>query len=179
MPASSDPLAATQGSVTSLCPYRMEGKAEYILPNKTKYIGEMKDGTFHGPGTLYFPSGSRYDAIWKNGLVVKVISWRGTGICRGESLRQEEPPHPQPRHPALLFLFPFSPPLDLPGLWNPLSLDPEGSLERPLMSLNSIMPLTSIVTLGPWLPLPRLLFIVYKLGTIIVTLSYCCCNKLL
>nr|XP_017528546.2 MORN repeat-containing protein 5 isoform X1 [Manis javanica] len=50
---------------------RMEGKAEYILPNKTKYIGEMKDGTFHGPGTLYFPSGSRYDAIWKNGLVVK------------------------------------------------------------------------------------------------------------
>ncbi|XP_038405391.1 MORN repeat-containing protein 5 isoform X5 [Canis lupus familiaris] len=50
---------------------RMEGEAEYILPTKTKYVGEMKDGMFHGQGTLYFPSGSRYDAIWEKGLVVK------------------------------------------------------------------------------------------------------------
>lgn len=74
MPASSDPPAAVQGSVISLCPYRMEGNAEYILPTETRYVGEMKDGVFHGQGTLYFPNGSRYDAIWENGLAVKVIS---------------------------------------------------------------------------------------------------------
>ncbi|KAM5258858.1 MORN repeat-containing protein 5 isoform 4-T4 [Hipposideros larvatus] len=51
---------------------RMEGHAEYILPTETRYVGEMKDGVFHGQGTLYFPSGSQYDAIWENGLVVKV-----------------------------------------------------------------------------------------------------------
>ncbi|XP_028341355.1 MORN repeat-containing protein 5, partial [Physeter macrocephalus] len=49
----------------------MEGEAEYILPTETKYVGEMRDGMFHGQGTLYFPSGSRYDAIWEKGLVVK------------------------------------------------------------------------------------------------------------
>ncbi|XP_014591505.1 MORN repeat-containing protein 5 isoform X3 [Equus asinus] len=51
---------------------RMEGKAEYILPTETRYVGEMKDGMFHGQGTLYFPSGSQFDAVWENGLVVKV-----------------------------------------------------------------------------------------------------------
>ncbi|XP_054377067.1 MORN repeat-containing protein 5 isoform X1 [Pongo abelii] len=70
-PASSDPAAVTQGSVTSLCLYRMEGKAKYILPTETIYVGEMKDGMFHGKGTLYFPSGSQYDAIWENGLAIK------------------------------------------------------------------------------------------------------------
>ncbi|XP_013009028.2 MORN repeat-containing protein 5 isoform X1 [Cavia porcellus] len=50
---------------------RMEGDAEYILPTETRYVGEMKDGMFHGKGTLYFPSGSRYDAIWEKGLAVK------------------------------------------------------------------------------------------------------------
>ncbi|XP_034784882.2 MORN repeat-containing protein 5 isoform X4 [Pan paniscus] len=51
---------------------RMEGKAKYILPTETIYVGEMKDGMFHGEGTLYFPSGSQYDAIWENGLAIKV-----------------------------------------------------------------------------------------------------------
>ncbi|KAF5923321.1 hypothetical protein HPG69_017828 [Diceros bicornis minor] len=55
----------------SLCSYRMEGEAEYILPTETRYVGEMKDGMFHGQGTLYFPNGSRYDAVWEKGLVVK------------------------------------------------------------------------------------------------------------
>ena len=55
----------------------MEGDAEYILPTETKYIGEMKDGMFHGQGTLYFPNGSRFDAVWEKGLVVKVIRWGG------------------------------------------------------------------------------------------------------
>ncbi|XP_063554321.1 MORN repeat-containing protein 5-like isoform X1 [Gorilla gorilla gorilla] len=49
----------------------MEGKAKYILPTETIYVGEMKDGMFHGEGTLYFPSGSQYNAIWENGLAIK------------------------------------------------------------------------------------------------------------
>ncbi|XP_013368751.1 PREDICTED: MORN repeat-containing protein 5 isoform X2 [Chinchilla lanigera] len=51
---------------------RMEGNAEYIMPTETRYVGEMKDGMFHGKGTLYFPSGSRYDAVWEKGLAVKL-----------------------------------------------------------------------------------------------------------
>ncbi|XP_040591603.1 MORN repeat-containing protein 5 isoform X2 [Mesocricetus auratus] len=50
---------------------RMEGNAEYILPTDTRYVGEMKDGMFHGEGTLFFPSGSRFDATWEKGLVTK------------------------------------------------------------------------------------------------------------
>ncbi|KAM7316906.1 hypothetical protein ACRRTK_024637 [Alexandromys fortis] len=50
---------------------RMEGDAEYILPTETRYVGDMKDGMFHGEGTLFFPSGSRFDATWEKGLVVK------------------------------------------------------------------------------------------------------------
>ncbi|XP_016836110.1 MORN repeat-containing protein 5 isoform X3 [Cricetulus griseus] len=50
---------------------RMEGSAEYILPTDTRYVGNMKDGMFHGEGTLFFPSGSRFDATWEKGLAVK------------------------------------------------------------------------------------------------------------
>lgn len=32
----------------------------------------MKDGVFHGKGTLFFPNGSRYDAEWEKGIAVKV-----------------------------------------------------------------------------------------------------------
>ncbi|EGV97367.1 MORN repeat-containing protein 5 [Cricetulus griseus] len=49
----------------------MEGSAEYILPTDTRYVGNMKDGMFHGEGTLFFPSGSRFDATWEKGLAVK------------------------------------------------------------------------------------------------------------
>ncbi|KAH0615612.1 hypothetical protein JD844_005066 [Phrynosoma platyrhinos] len=35
---------------------RLEGTGTYKLPTETKYVGEMKDGMFHGKGTLYFPS---------------------------------------------------------------------------------------------------------------------------
>ncbi|XP_032979436.1 MORN repeat-containing protein 5 isoform X1 [Rhinolophus ferrumequinum] len=70
---------------------RMEGNdVEYILPTETRYVGEMKDGMFHGQGTLYFPSGSRYEAIWEKGLVVKkaasslmyVHPWQRTDFLR-------------------------------------------------------------------------------------------------
>ena len=69
----------------------MEGPAEYILPTETRYVGEMKDGMFHGQGTLYFPSGSRYDAIWEKGLAIKVISLGG-GLQRGQPQIGGPPP---------------------------------------------------------------------------------------
>lgn len=70
----------------------MEGPAEYILPTETRYVGEMKDGMFHGQGTLYFPSGSRYDAIWEKGLAIKVISLGG-GLQRGQPQIGGPPPY--------------------------------------------------------------------------------------
>lgn len=73
-PAPSDPPIATWDSAMPPFAYRMEGKAEYILPTETRYIGDMKDGMFHGEGTLYFPNGSRFDATWDNGLAIKVNS---------------------------------------------------------------------------------------------------------
>uniref|UniRef100_A0A8D0G5H8 MORN repeat-containing protein 5 n=1 Tax=Sphenodon punctatus TaxID=8508 RepID=A0A8D0G5H8_SPHPU len=40
---------------------RLEGRGQYILPTETKYVGELKDGMFHGKGALHFPSGSKYE----------------------------------------------------------------------------------------------------------------------
>ncbi|XP_072840610.2 MORN repeat-containing protein 5 isoform X1 [Pogona vitticeps] len=49
----------------------LEGTGTYTLPTETKYVGEMKDGMFHGRGTLYFPSGSRYEGTWENGISIE------------------------------------------------------------------------------------------------------------
>ena len=32
----------------------------------------MKDGMFHGNGTLFFPNGSKYEAKWDNGIAIEV-----------------------------------------------------------------------------------------------------------
>ena len=53
---------------------RMEGKGKYNFPTDTRYEGDMKDGTFHGHGTLYFPNGSKYEATWENGIATDVSS---------------------------------------------------------------------------------------------------------
>ncbi|XP_069465753.1 MORN repeat-containing protein 5 isoform X2 [Ambystoma mexicanum] len=47
---------------------RMEGAGKYTLPTDTRYEGEMKDGMFHGQGTLHFPNGSKYAATWDCGI---------------------------------------------------------------------------------------------------------------
>lgn len=148
--ASSDTPAASHSLRISLCACRMEGVAEYILPTKTKYVGEMKDGMFHGQGTLYFPSGSRHDAIWEKGLVVKVISL-GRGGCRGQSLGQEEPPlqsTPTSSSGAHLLPFPCCPPTDLPGLWNLLLWIQKGPW-RGHDELESYCATNSLGDLGP------------------------------
>ena len=34
---------------------RMDGRGKFTMSNNNIYIGEFKDGQFHGKGTLYFP----------------------------------------------------------------------------------------------------------------------------
>ncbi|OON18350.1 MORN repeat protein [Opisthorchis viverrini] len=47
--------------------YRMEGQGTYTLSTGTRYVGGMKDGMFHGEGTLYYTGGSKFVANWVNG----------------------------------------------------------------------------------------------------------------
>ncbi|CAL8277906.1 unnamed protein product [Merluccius merluccius] len=47
---------------------RMEGNGEYTFPTETRYVGETKDGMFHGKGVMYFQNGSTYAATWEKGL---------------------------------------------------------------------------------------------------------------
>ncbi|XP_073770088.1 MORN repeat-containing protein 5 isoform X2 [Danio rerio] len=46
----------------------MEGTGEYTIPTHTRYVGEMKDGMFHGKGVLHFPNGSKYEGTWEKGI---------------------------------------------------------------------------------------------------------------
>ena len=39
-----------------------------ILPNGSKYLGELKDGKFHGQGKLIFAEGGYYQGQFRNGL---------------------------------------------------------------------------------------------------------------
>ena len=55
--------------------FRLEGIGVYTFPTGTGYEGELKDGMFHGTGTLFFKNGSRYEATWENGIVVEVMYW--------------------------------------------------------------------------------------------------------
>ncbi|XP_002167332.2 MORN repeat-containing protein 5 isoform X1 [Hydra vulgaris] len=52
---------------------RMDTKGIYQFPDSigTKYIGEFKDGMFHGDGTLHFPGDSKFVGTWKNGKCIK------------------------------------------------------------------------------------------------------------
>ena len=42
------------------------GKGTWVLPDKTKYVGEFKDGKFHGQGTYTYPDGSTYVGEYKD-----------------------------------------------------------------------------------------------------------------
>lgn len=53
---------------------RIDGKGEYTFPTETKYVGDTKDGMFHGKGVLHFPNGSKYEATWENGIAKQVRS---------------------------------------------------------------------------------------------------------
>lgn len=46
---------------------------EYTVPTHTRYVGEMKDGMFHGKGELHFPNGSKYEGTWEKGISKQVF----------------------------------------------------------------------------------------------------------
>jgi len=52
--------------------YRLEGNGIYVFPTDTIYEGQLRDGMFHGEGTLFFPNGSKYRGVWENGIAQKV-----------------------------------------------------------------------------------------------------------
>ncbi|KND00874.1 uncharacterized protein SPPG_03976 [Spizellomyces punctatus DAOM BR117] len=49
---------------------RIEGKGRYIFPDGNIYVGDFKDGQFHGSGTVHFKDGGKYEAQWKNGVAL-------------------------------------------------------------------------------------------------------------
>ena len=55
-----------------MCFCRLEGSGVYVFPTETIYQGQMRDGMFHGVGTLHFPNGSKYEGVWVNGIALNV-----------------------------------------------------------------------------------------------------------
>ena len=62
------------GLLTFPIAYRLEGNGLYTFPTESRYDGELKDGMFHGHGTLHFTNGSKYTAKWENGIALEVDS---------------------------------------------------------------------------------------------------------
>ncbi|TPX58436.1 hypothetical protein PhCBS80983_g03155, partial [Powellomyces hirtus] len=50
---------------------RIEGHGKYTFPDGNVYIGEFKDGHFHGTGTIHFMNGGKYNAKWEFGKAVE------------------------------------------------------------------------------------------------------------
>ncbi|KAL2911955.1 hypothetical protein HK105_208565 [Polyrhizophydium stewartii] len=50
---------------------RIEGEGRYTFPDGNVYIGQFKDGQFHGTGTIYFLTGGKHEAEWVNGVAIK------------------------------------------------------------------------------------------------------------
>ena len=53
--------------------FRLEGEAKFTFPSGTTYVGEFKDGQFHGHGTLHYSNGAKYEAIWERGIAKEVV----------------------------------------------------------------------------------------------------------
>ena len=52
--------------------FRLEGSAEFTFPSGTVYVGNFKDGEFHGHGTLHYTNGAKYEAVWEKGVAIEV-----------------------------------------------------------------------------------------------------------
>ena len=52
--------------------FRFEPSGKYNFSTGTSYEGELKDGMFHGKGTLYFENGGKYEANWIDGIATDV-----------------------------------------------------------------------------------------------------------
>ena len=44
------------------------GQGTVTYPDGSKYVGEFKDGVYHGQGTFTSPDGSKYYSEYKDGL---------------------------------------------------------------------------------------------------------------
>jgi hypothetical protein len=51
---------------------RFGPNGKYNFSTGTSYEGELKDGMFHGKGTLYFENGGKYEANWVDGIATDV-----------------------------------------------------------------------------------------------------------
>ena len=45
-----------------------DGQGTYIYPNGEKYVGDWKNGKYHGHGTFTYPDGNMYVGEFKDGL---------------------------------------------------------------------------------------------------------------
>jgi len=52
--------------------FRFEPSGKYNFSTGTSYEGELKDGMFHGKGTLFFENGGKYEANWVDGIATDV-----------------------------------------------------------------------------------------------------------
>ena len=50
-----------------------DGQGTYIYPNGEKYVGDWKNGKYHGHGTYTWSDGRKYFGEWKDGK-----PWNGT-----------------------------------------------------------------------------------------------------
>lgn len=54
---------------------RMEGNGRYKLPTGSIYVGEMKDGMYHGVGKIIYPDGGQFGGTFSSGYPVSVCQW--------------------------------------------------------------------------------------------------------
>ena len=50
---------------------KFHGQGTYTWPDGRKYVGENKDGKFHGQGTMTSPDGGQNVGLWRKGKLVE------------------------------------------------------------------------------------------------------------
>ncbi|KAK4883702.1 hypothetical protein RN001_007021 [Aquatica leii] len=48
----------------------MHGKGNFMFPHDVEYEGNLRDGMFHGDGTLTYPMGQKLEGTWNKGKLV-------------------------------------------------------------------------------------------------------------
>ena len=59
-------------------------KDTFTWPDGKEYVGEYKDGEYHGQGTYTFPDGAKDSGYWMNGEFVPDIC-EGMGLSEATS----------------------------------------------------------------------------------------------
>lgn len=78
------------------------GEGTLILESGIKYVGQFKDGQYHGVGICYWPNGGgRYEGEWKNNLPHgkgsrllstgrRQVGWFENGLFKGHAMPEDE-----------------------------------------------------------------------------------------